>query len=95
MALFTTQDFSVVMKKILKLCIETCNQIGQLTGVKYTFSLDLQNGSRVYLILHGIRSGILAQRKCLPNKPRMVSNKIAPPAPFNFPRPEGWRKWIL
>ena len=66
-----------------------------MTDAKYTFSLDLQNSARVYLILHGIRSGILAQRKCLPNKPRMVSDKIAPPAPFIFPSPEGWSKWIM
>ena len=87
-----SQELQTMAKKCLKLCIEKCNQIGQLTDAKYTFSLDLQNGARVYLTLHGIRNGILAQRKCLPNKPRMVSDKIAPPAPFIFPSPEGWPK---
>ena len=36
--------------------------------MKYRWSLDLQHGLRVYLMLHGVRSGIRAQRKRLPKK---------------------------
>ena len=55
--------------------------------MKYRLSLDLQHGSRVYLMLHGVRSRIRAQRKCLPKKEKKkkkTSNTIAPPTLFNF-----------
>ena len=54
--------------------------------MKHRLSLDLQHGSRVYLMLHGVRSGIRAQRKRLPKKAKKkkTSNTIAPPILFNF-----------